>query len=267
MKTSRWGIPVLFATLCLAALAGPIGSVRAQCGSVRGIVGGACIKPVVVAKPVVAVAAVHHAAPVVLVPKAVPVAVAHDSYYSASDGYRDSVIADAAALRALKLLAAQQLAAKVPASVPDSSPVPRMKEAPPDAPAPAPDPKGKPLPKSAGGVPAGLAAVVERSCIKCHAGSGASGKNGIGLDDLAAVPSGLRWKSFGLVNSGEMPKGGKALEDAESQLFYEWAKGAAPTDWPVRPGVEEVSARVAAREPEPRINARRRALMAARKDD
>lgn len=250
----RSGIPCFFGLCLLGALAAPSGYAGAQCRTVGGsaVCAPAVFRPaIVVRKAAVAV----HAAPVVLVPKAVAVAVAHDSYYSASDGYRDSVIADAAAMRALQLLAAQRL---------ESAPVPRIKEPPAADPAPAMKPaqagrSGKPP----AGVPAGLQAVVERSCIKCHAGSGANGKNGIGLDDLAAVPRVDRLESFVRVNKGDMPKGGKPLTDEETALFEEWASSkSAPASWPAAPPrtLHEVAADAA---PEaPRISERRKALIA-----
>jgi len=259
----RSGIPCFFGLCLLAALDAASGFAGAQCrtSGASAVCAPAVFRPAIVVAPVRKVVAVR-AAPVVLVPKALAVAVTHDSresYYSASDGYRDSVIADAAALRALRLLAAQQLQARPQAGAGDSGPVPRMKEAPAEPPAAAPPAR----PAGAAGVPAGLQQVVERACAKCHAGTGAAGKNGIGLDDLAAVPRVDRLESFVRVNKGDMPKGGKPLTDEETALFEEWASSkSAPASWPAAPPrtLHEVAADAA---PEaPRISERRKALIA-----
>lgn len=142
--------------------------------------------------------------------------VQYDYYYSVSDAYRDSLLADALAYRLLnaqaQLRAAQQF----------NKHVPRYSDPAAAQPAPRAQPKSQPQPGQgqAGLVPDGLAKVVEAHCIKCHAG----GKNGINLDDLAAVPEKLRLKSFHLVNKGKMPKGKPALSDEENKLFDEWAE-------------------------------------------
>jgi mono/diheme cytochrome c family protein len=69
-----------------------------------------------------------------------------------------------------------------------------------------------------------LVDVVKESCVKCH---GPGSKNGVLMladGKLADISEGYAWKSFGLVNSGEMPKASEALVDDKVQLFYEWAK-------------------------------------------
>lgn len=68
-----------------------------------------------------------------------------------------------------------------------------------------------------------LVAVVKESCVKCH---GVGSPNSTLMIDgkLAEISEGLAWKSFGLVNAGEMPKASEALKDDKVTLFYEWAK-------------------------------------------
>lgn len=152
--------------------------------------------------------------------KAVKVPVYPDYYYSVSDGYRDALLADAVAWR---VLLAQKLGGQTP-----SPSGPRYREPLPPAPAPAPaaPPAGKvgqagdiPRMAPADGALQQVVAVVERHCIKCHAGA-----NGIDLTDLARVPAGQRWHAYALANSGEMPRGGKAIADDEVRLLYNWAK-------------------------------------------
>ncbi len=76
-----------------------------------------------------------------------------------------------------------------------------------------------------------LLAMVTKTCATCHDGSGAR-DSGLKLafltDDKRAVadqPEGVRWKAYGLVSSGDMPKGGKPVSDAELQLLFHYAAG------------------------------------------
>jgi cytochrome c5 len=146
--------------------------------------------------------------------KAVPVYVAPAYYYSVSDGYRDTVLAEAAAFRAALLMSRLQ---------PPAGPLPRV----PGGPAPSLPPAGTPgltppaAPEApAGGVSPELAKVVEARCVKCHA----AGKNGIDLS-AAALPRLTRtqWLDCAMrVNLDgplAMPQGGPALKPEEVSLF------------------------------------------------
>jgi mono/diheme cytochrome c family protein len=207
------GLTVL-AVVCLIPLVGQPQPVKGQ--SFRG--GHSCghgqrfVFPSYYSPPVVYhQPAVYHAPAVVkkevlIVPKAVKVLVSPDYYYSISDGYREALLADAIAYR---LLAAQGRAA------PPSEVVPRYEE-------PKTKRPGGSAPQAATEVSEALKKLADARCAKCHSG----GDNGIDLDDLSTVPEGQRWHAHALVNSGEMPKGGKAITDDEVKLFYEWAKSA-----------------------------------------
>lgn len=170
--------------------------------------------PIVSAYHAPAVVAHHgyHHEKFVVVPKAVEVAVAAPYYFSVSDGYRDSILADAVAFRVLQSLQGKAAA---------SAPLPRYKEPARESPPTAP-PMGRadaPGPSSG----AALAKVLESRCQKCH---NAPGRNGIDLSDPDKVPKGARWHSYALANSGEMPKGGQAIPDDEVKLLYAWAQAA-----------------------------------------
>lgn len=194
---------VLFTLLTLFLLAG-LASAQHVC---RGRNVAAVVVPSYHVAPVKAVA-VHHDYHAV---RAVKVIAQPDYYYSVSDGYRDSLLADAIAFRLLQLQ--QKGLLKADAATP---PTPRYKE-------PAEGSVGTPpaVPRAGPPAPAALAAVVEAKCAKCHQNA-----NGIDLSDLDRVPEGARWKSYGLVNSGVMPKGAKPVPDDEVKLFYDWATAA-----------------------------------------
>lgn len=202
-----------FATLTLAALCG-IASAQHVCR------GRAVAAPVVYHAP-----AYHapHVAPVKAVVhdyeyavKAVKVVVQPDYYYSVSDGYRDSLLADAIAFRILQAQALRE-AGKAPAQ---TAPVPRYKD-PPAPPATMPPAEAK----SNTPVSPAMVAVAASRCVKCHNGPE---KNGIDLSEaaLALTPKGKRWHAYALANSGEMPKGATAIPDDEVKALYEWAKSA-----------------------------------------
>lgn len=130
----------------------------------------------------------------------VPVAISPDYYYSTQNHYRDSLLADAVVGR---LMQAQTKAPQIQQHQ-----------------APCPCPINQP--KAATGVSEKLVALVNARCIKCHQGPTPGG--GLNLENLDAIPKGQRWTSHGLVNSGEMPKGGQPISDDEVKLFVEWAK-------------------------------------------
>lgn len=170
------------------------------------------VQPVV--KTVNPVVAVHHNE-VVLVPKAVQVVVSPDYYFTVGDAYRDALLADAIAYR---ILYAQ---GKVDA--PPGNTVPRYSDGK-SAPVASAKGSGRTEAPIKTAVPDGLVALFTKSCIKCHAGVGPTGANGIGLDDPSVISEGARWKTYGLVNSGEMPKGGEPVKDDDVKLVYDWAK-------------------------------------------
>lgn len=143
-------------------------------------------------------------------PKIVSLAVAPDYYFSVNSYYRDNLLADAIAFRLLSRQGgAAGAAAGVPNLVPQAPPQPVMPRVQPGAFRTDVNPK--------------LIEVVNASCIKCH-GATPSGGASVSLVDLSTVPPGLRWHAHGLVNTGEMPKGGKELGNDVVLLFYEWAK-------------------------------------------
>jgi cytochrome c553 len=137
------------------------------------------------------------------VPVVVPVEVYRDHYYAVDSYYRDKLLVDAIVGRLSSQFSnpQEQPRPKTPAFTPPAS---------------------QPEPPIKTDVPAALQALVTSRCVKCHGNSGAGGR--IDLTDLATVPAGLRWQSYGLVSSTEMPKGGPPIEDKDLTLFYEWAK-------------------------------------------
>lgn len=133
-----------------------------------------------------------------------------DYYFSLGGAYRDSLLADAIAYRTALLLQGQQLpqsyVPRYPLKNGDRKIMPQANDMPPED----------------ATVPKGLRAVVDKHCLRCHGPEKQGG--GLSLASLSAIDKGGRWHAHGLVNSGEMPKGGKALTDQEVVLFYQWAK-------------------------------------------
>lgn len=192
---------VLFVLLTLASLAASAGA--------QHVCRGRNVAVVAPAYHAAAVVVDHHAHAV----QAVKVVAQPDYYYSVSDGYRDSLLADAIAYRLLTLQRQGLLRADAtqPAATP---PTPRYKEPPAEAP--------PPMPRAGTtAAPSAVLKVLEARCSKCHQGA-----NGIDLSDPDRVPEAGRWKSYALANSGEMPKGGKAIPDDEVKVLYDWAKSA-----------------------------------------
>lgn len=138
----------------------------------------------------------------------VPVQISPDYYYSTQNHYRDNLLADAVVGR---LVQAQIQALKTPQIQQQQAPCPCPQQNQPGA-------------KASTGVNEKLVALVNARCIKCHQGPDPGG--GLSLENLDAVPKGQRWTSHGLVNAGEMPKGGQPISDDEVKLFVEWAKAA-----------------------------------------
>lgn len=146
-----------------------------------------------------------------------------DFYFGAADTYQvqakaqqDSLVADAAAFRALSVLAnlnrapGVQPGASVPAPYDPRTPAPQLRN-------PAP-PKNTALPQA--GVPAGLQAVVDAKCISCHQ---SGGKNLPDLSDLSSVSKVDRLSCWQQTFDATMPKGKNPLSDAETNLFKNWA--------------------------------------------
>lgn len=140
----------------------------------------------------------------------VPVEV-HRENYSSID--KDNILIDAAVGRMIRL----QQEGKVPTLSGPGTPVPTPElKRPPSS-----------LPTAGAYQNDKLFAVVNNSCAKCH-GPGTK-LTQLVTDDgkLADVSAGKVWQSFGLTNIGKMPKApGKALENAEVELFVDWAENA-----------------------------------------
>jgi mono/diheme cytochrome c family protein len=153
---------------------------------------------------------------VILVPKAIQVEVQRDHYYSINQSARDDLLADAIVGRLLRLQQSQQ-------GQPKSDRVTPVNQG--SAPK---GPKVKDLGDDRAGQyqdPA-MVKIVADSCAKCHGVASKYTKFLTTDGKLPDLPAGKVWEAFGLVNSGEMPKGGKSLGDEDVKKFYEWAKNA-----------------------------------------
>jgi hypothetical protein len=185
----------------------------------------------------------------VLVPKAVKAYVSPDYYSSVSDHYRDKILIDAVAGRTQELLRDREELQSVrqelqllrrqllggtganggPALPPEARPPAPLPQH--DAPQRAPH---QPMPPANGNgngarglppVPPRLPEVVKAACLRCHGAQHAEMGGGLDLRDLASLPREQRLLSYTLVNTGEMPKGGRPLADADVLTFYEFATG------------------------------------------
>ena len=154
------------------------------------------------------VAADHDFQKVVLVPKAVRVLANPDYYYTVGDSYKDNLLADAVAFRVLNSLRGKTAPGPV-AGPGEAAPAMGKAEA------------STARPSAPTAVDAKLKAVVEASCVKCHAG-----KNGIDLSDLSTLARVDRLNALDQILTGEMPKGGKPVSDDEVLLFRQWARSA-----------------------------------------
>lgn len=157
---------------------------------------------------------------VILVPKAIQVEVQRDHYYSINQAARDDLLADAIVGRLLRLQGklGDSETKTEKRVVPDKS---------------GGEPSGtKSKEKDLGDTRAGkyqeaaMVKIVTDSCAKCHGSSSRYTKFLTTDGKLTDLPSGKVWEAFGLVNSGEMPKGGKSLGDDDVKQFYAWAKEA-----------------------------------------
>jgi hypothetical protein len=155
---------------------------------------------------------------VVVVPKAIEVETYRNHYYSIDPYMQQNLLADAIVGRLIRMQGEKANLTVVPN---------------PGTPTPLPNPTPLPLPNPALNddkpgtfQDAALLTVVKNSCVKCH-GTGSKYTKFITADEkLPDLPAGKVWEAFGLVNSGEMPKGGKSLDDDSVKKFYEWAKKA-----------------------------------------
>lgn len=167
---------------------------------------------------------------VVLVPKAVQVQVSPDYYYSVADHYRDKLLVDAIAGRLQQMQAAGQLQA--PQSDQNYQELMKMflqlqlqQRASPYAPTMPPAQGALPggIPQiQAGSVNPALVQVIETKCIRCH--NPGTKQGGLDLTNLVVLDECAWWKAYGLVNSGEMPKGGQPLTDEQTLVFYQQAR-------------------------------------------
>lgn len=194
-------VGIILSVLALLAIAF---TVEADCNRARVIVQQHHAQAVVVQQQHHAVT-YNHAQAV----QFVPVAISPDYYYSTNDYYRTLVQAKliAGELRQQDLKAPiQQQQAPCPCQN-QNQPAGQSQQA-----------------KASTGINEKLVALVNSRCIKCHQGAAPGG--GLSLENLDAVPKGMRWASHGLANNGEMPKGGQPVSDEEVKLFMEWAKAA-----------------------------------------
>lgn len=159
---------------------------------------------------------------IVLVPKAIQVEVQRDHYYSINQAARDDLLADAIVGRLLRL----QGGSKDVAIPKKEDLLPKLDKS--GGEPSGPKAKGKDLGDDRAGTyqEAAMVKVIADSCAKCHGASSKYTKFTTADGKLTDVPSGKVWEAFGLVNSGEMPKGGKSLGDDEVKAFYAWAKNA-----------------------------------------
>lgn len=151
------------------------------------------------------------------VPYAVPFHYSPDYYYSVSDYYRDSLLADAVVGRLVGKLGVQPPAPAAPAA--PANPPGQVQPVTPPTPAPRTGLRTSVAPEL-------VKSIETNGCMKCHA-PGIAVKSGAGLsldgESLATMAEGMRWKMHGLVAAGDMPKGGKAVPDAEVKAYYDHA--------------------------------------------
>jgi mono/diheme cytochrome c family protein len=152
---------------------------------------------------------------VILVPKAIQVEVNRDHYYSINSAAAQDLLADAIVGRLLRMQGELKSTPRTTPTTGGGTPSGTK-------------PKEKDLGDDRAGAhqDANLLKTVNDSCAKCH-GAGSKYTKFVTTDGkLTDLPAGKVWEAFGLVNSGEMPKGGKSIADEEVKLFYAWAKAA-----------------------------------------
>jgi mono/diheme cytochrome c family protein len=162
---------------------------------------------------------------ILLVPKAIEVEVQRKHYYSIDPYAQQNLLADAIVGRLIRMnaLTAPAMAAPPGMVIPQqAAPVQPIGA----QPAPMMPPAADDTPRAGAYQDPKVLAVVTASCAKCH---GAASKNTklLTVDGkLNDLPAGKIWECFALVNSGEMPKASKSLDDESVKLFYAWAKNA-----------------------------------------
>jgi hypothetical protein len=151
---------------------------------------------------------------VILVPKAIHVEVQRDHYYSINSAAAQDLLADAIVGRLLRMQGELKTSPRTP-PVTGGGPTGTK-------------PKEKDLGDDRAGAyqDAAMLKIVTDSCAKCHGAASKYTKFVTTDNKLTDLPAGKVWEAFGLVNSGEMPKGGKSLEDESVKAFYAWAKTA-----------------------------------------
>ncbi len=156
---------------------------------------------------------------IVLVPKAIKVEVQRNHYYSLDTYAQQNLLADAIVGRLLRVQSEQGGGggyAAPPAIKPNNfAPAgpPKM---------PAAEDEGPPV--AGAHQDPNLLKVLNESCAKCHGANSKYTKLVTADGKIADVRAGKVWESFARVNSGNMPKGGKSLEDASVKLFYAWGE-------------------------------------------
>jgi mono/diheme cytochrome c family protein len=159
----------------------------------------------------------EHKETVILVPKAIQVEVQRDHYYGINATVERERLVDEIAGRMLRMIEDKGRVGTATGIRPTSTPATRPTET----------PKGDSGETRAGTYQnEAMLKTINNSCVKCH-GVGSKFTKFITADGkLPDLPSGKVWEAFGLVNSGEMPKGGTSLGDEDVKLFYAWAKNA-----------------------------------------
>jgi len=187
----------------------------------------------------------HNFHDTIIVPKAFRVLINQDAYTTVADEYRQTIFARLVAEEFIKLQGRAGVDPSVPAAAPTpkpaAAPIPdltpaiekylREREALKDKQALTAE---QPKAQTKTNVEPKLVALMAAKCVSCHAG----GANGINLseENLGVVPEASRWKSFGFVNSGHMPKKKEhRLTDEEVQTVYNWAASAYETNTGVKP--------------------------------
>lgn len=168
--------------------------------------------------------------------KAVKVAVSPDYYSSVSDYYRDRLLVDAVAGKALEMSKMQlelqslrqqlqQYQQPLPQQQPPYSPPPQQM---PPANGHGHHGNGYPQqpPQSYGAVPEKLPDLLEQKCLRCHGGTKDRAGGGLDLRNPQAVDPETRLLCYAACATGEMPKGSATLSPEERQVFLDWYNAA-----------------------------------------
>ncbi len=152
---------------------------------------------------------------IVLVPKAIKVEVQRNHYYSLDTYAQQNLLADAIVGRLLRVQSEQSVIppAIKPNNFAPAGPPPKM---------PAAEDEGPPV--AGAHQDPNLLKVLNESCAKCHGANSKYTKLVTADGKIADVRAGKVWESFARVNSGNMPKSGKSLDDPAVKLFYAWGE-------------------------------------------